>query len=163
MSRSPWFWLMAAVLGGLLLFAGGLAAWNVAVVPAFGRWATSQLPPDFPVYPGAEYVGVSVAVSDCTYVQVEWQTADSPERVLTFYRQRMAQSPWRLVETGAPQTVAFLGTGRSEVFGRLEVANGGPPTRFRYRGQRPYDAFGHYQRLCLTPNPRQTPTPMSEA
>jgi hypothetical protein len=152
---SPWLWLALAAITGLLLFAGGLATWKLAVVPAFTHWGQSQLPPSFPVYPGAEFTGASIATSDCTYVEVDWQTPNSAESVLSFYRERMAQAPWRRMETGDARTVAFLGSGRDEVFGRVQVATGGPPTRFRYLGQRPYDAFGHRQPVCVTPNPRQ--------
>lgn len=160
--RSPWFWLAIAAVAGLLLFTGGFATWKLAIAPAFSRWGQSQLPPGFPVYPGASLTGASVAISDCTYVEVDWQTDSTAAAVLSFYHDRMTQAPWRLVETGEPRTVAFVGSGRDEVFGRIQVANGGPPTQFRYLGQRPYDALGQFQPFCLTPNPRQRrPSPQA--
>lgn len=154
-TRTPWFWLATAVIAGVLLFAGGLATWNLTVVPNFTRWELSQLPPSFPVYPSAQITGVSIVATDCTYVEVHWQTTSPAADVLTFYQERMARAPWQSVETSEPGTVAFLGSGRDEVFGRVQVAAGGPPTRFRYLGQRPYDASGHRRPVCLTPNPRQ--------
>jgi hypothetical protein len=155
--RSSWFWLAAAAVIGLLVFGGWYTASKFVLAPALTHWGVSQLPPSFPIYPGAEPTGSSVATSDCTYVEVDWRTSNSPDAVLNFYRERMAQPPWQLMEE-EPQTVTFLGSGRDQVFGRVQVATGGPPTHFRYLGQRPYDAFGQFQPACLTPNPRQRAT-----
>lgn len=69
-------------------------------IPAFTLGGKSEIPGDFPVYPGSHLqTAVASSFSECTTVSATWTAASPVGSVVAFYKSGLAQGPWSLTDS----------------------------------------------------------------
>jgi len=140
------------------LVAGIFAVWTFLLLPAIERTVQAAVPAEFPVYPGATFGTGSVSTSDCTWLDVEWHSADSVAKVRSFYADRLANAPWQIVSED-DAGITFHGGRKAELWGRLTVDQSRSGSVIGLSGHTTTDAFGQRSAICDQLYPRGTPTP----
>jgi len=114
--------ILVSVIGAAVILAAlsvlGWLAKGSNLAGVFG------LPSDFPVYPGADLVGVHENFgTNGTVVDASWEVNAPVDEVMAFYSQRLDESPWSLIRANAAdgsiefERSAGQGTGIIELYG----------------------------------------------
>jgi hypothetical protein len=91
----------AALVGGILFAIAGL----IAMILVWSVWQARQ--PKLPLYPFAKEVTISdqdviadsTGITKATVYRLSFETSDSPDRILTFYRDALPRQGWQLERT----------------------------------------------------------------
>jgi hypothetical protein len=150
----------AASILGLGALAGGLYAVGAFILlPAINGVVVRSVPPEFPIYAGAAYGTGSVATSDCTWIDVNWYSADRVTKVRQFYDSRLGDTPWHILSEDS-SGITFSGGRNVTLWGRVTISSNGAGSLIRLSGHTTIDTFGNRSQICDQLYPRGTPTPV---
>ena len=118
--------LLLSVLGALALPGLVRSAGRVSTAPRISPRPGATLPPSFPAniptYPGATLVDAQQQQSG--QLLAIWETDDDPDRVYGFYKTRLNEGQWRVVQAvniGPYTTVQFAPRGDPLSTGQVVV------------------------------------------
>jgi hypothetical protein len=85
-------WVAVIAVVGVLFFA--------VFIPAVMFGGRSQIPSDFPVYPGATLSSAFASrAGGCMSVDATWSTGDTASRVTSYYQEQLSTGDWTLTDT----------------------------------------------------------------
>src|SRR5689334_10391583 len=91
--------LFAAAAIWIAVFGGFVVLFVNVFVPFLEFNGRDQIPPDLPVFAGANLDSAQASVlGDCTSVDATWSTTSDEATVLTFYRGALSTEPWSITD-----------------------------------------------------------------
>jgi hypothetical protein len=92
--------LVASAATSLVVFGALITLFLTVFIPALVLGGKSEIPDDFPVYPGAQLESAFASgVEDCVTVDATWTTSDDVPSVVRFYKERLATGAWALTDS----------------------------------------------------------------
>ena len=94
-------WIALITIVGVLFFA--------VFIPVTVLGGRSEIPSDFPVYPGASLNSAFAShAGGCITVQASWSTGAGADRVTAFYQQQLSTGAWTLTDTRQSSSATVL-------------------------------------------------------
>ncbi len=124
-------WLRIAIVGtvGGLLIIGGLAALGSAA-KGLNAGQAFGVPQDFPIYPGANLLGVNENFSTgATLVRASWDANASLDTVTAFYSSSLNQPPWTVTKMDPASGTWEFRRSDGKMDGLIQLSGHGQRTR----------------------------------
>ena len=117
--------LIASAVIWLAVGIGLFTLFITVFIPLVQFGGRSEIPNDFPVYPGAQLQSATASgFNGCTTVTASWSTRDDPTTVTDFYKTALSEQSWTLIDTRQHlRSISFFfrGTGVQQREGWLTV------------------------------------------
>ncbi len=120
--------LVGSALTSIAVLAGIITLFVTVVIPGFEFGGKDQIPPDLPIYPGAQLQSAFASgFQGCTTVTATWSTPARASDVIDFYKSHLNTGAWRVTSSGPSRGEFYLyfeSTSGSQREGAITVFSG---------------------------------------